>query len=212
LPAIKIGARPSRLAVAQVKEITDQLGGLESRLKLFATSGDCDMLTPIDRAEGSDFFTDLIEQALLKREIDLAVHSAKDLPDKLPDGLVIAVTTKSIETRDVLVSKGNLKLNEVPAGSRVGTSSRRRKEQLRELRPDIEPLDLRGNIDERLAKLDQDDFEAIILAGAALMRLDLKQRISEWLNFETADGQGSLALEVRANDQELIKWLREKFI
>lgn len=209
---IRIGTRGSRLALAQVGEVVGWLGTRDLELKVFETTGDLDKQTPINEVESTDFFTDKIEKALLNGEIDLAVHSAKDLPDATPEGLKIAAVTKSIDPADVLVSRRNLKLSELPPGARVGTSSRRRQDQLIRLRPDLRVVDLRGNIEERLAKLDQGKYDAIIMAAAGLIRLGLENRIAERLPFETAKGQGSLALEIRENDEELKEWLKARFI
>lgn len=212
LRKICIGTRGSRLALAQADEVVRSIGAGGVEVLIFDTAGDRDKDTPIDKVEGTDFFTDRIENALLKGEIDLAVHSAKDLPDRIPDGLTVAAVTPSIDADDVLVAKNNLKLSELPKGTKVGTSSKRRKEQLLELRSDLIVQDLRGNIDERLRKLDRGEYDAIIVAAAGLIRLGLEKRITERLPFETAKRQGSLALEIRDNDKELKEWLRAKFI
>ena len=209
---IRIGNRSSRLALAQAAEITKQFGEQEIELLTFATSGDLDKETPIDQVEGTDFFTDRIEQALLEKKIDLAIHSAKDLPKEIPSGLEITVFTPSADSSDALVSRNNLKLADLPAGSKVGTSSKRRKEQLLKFAPQVKVVDLRGSFDERLAKLDQGEYDAIIIATIALKRLGLEHRISEKLSFVTASGQGSLALEVRKEDKDLRQWLKQKFI
>jgi len=198
--------------LAQVREVVEKLGVKEIAIKIYNTSGDLDKVTPIEKVEGTDFFTDKIEQALLGHEIDLAVHSAKDLPETIPEGLAIAVITRSIDPSDILVSRGNFKLGELPQGARVGTSSGRRKKQLLQVRPDLEVADLRGNLDERLEKLDRGEYDAIVVAAAGLIRLGLAERITERLPFETAKGQGALALEIRKEDQELELWLKEKFI
>lgn len=207
---LRIGTRGSRLALAQTKEVVERLGTDPVEVRIYETAGDIDKNTPIEKVEGTDFFTNSIENALINGEIDMAIHSAKDLPDKIPAKLKIAVLMRSIDPADVLVSKGNLKLAELPAGAIVGTSSRRRKEQLLKLRPDIKVADLRGNIDERLAKLDAGKYDAIVIAAAGLIRLGLEGRITERLTFETAKGQGSLALEVREGNKGLILWLKEK--
>ena len=205
---IRIGTRASRLALAQVNEVVRRFGIGEYAIVVYDTSGDIDKDTPIAEVEGTDFFTDRIERALLRKEIDLAVHSAKDLPDRIPEGLMIVATTESIDKDDVLVSKGNLKLSELPAGAKVGTSSRRRKESLLMLRSDLEIIDLRGNIEERMEKLDRGEYAAIVIAAAGLIRLGLEHRIAERLPFETAPGQGALALEIRKEDKELYAWLK----
>lgn len=209
---IRIGTRASRLALEQVNEVVRRFGIGEHEIVVYDTSGDIDKDTPIAEVEGTDFFTDRIERALLKKEIDLAVHSAKDLPDRIPEGLMIVATTESIDKDDVLVSKGNLKLSELPAGAKVGTSSRRRKESLLMLRSDLKLIDLRGNIEERMEKLNRGEYDAIVIAAAGLIRLGLEHRIAERLPFEAAPGQGALALEIRKEDKELCVWIKERFI
>jgi hydroxymethylbilane synthase len=212
LRKIRIGTRGSRLGLVQVEETLRFLGEVEHEILTFDTSGDIDRKTPVSEVEGTDFFTDSIERALLKGEIDMAVHSAKDLPDSLPEALTIAAVTKSIDEDDVLASKGNLTLRELFPGAKVGTSSKRRKEALRKIRPDLQIVDLRGNVEERIKRLDKGEFDAIVIAAAGLIRLGLEDRISERLPFETARGQGSLAIEIRQGDSELKKWIKEKFI
>jgi hydroxymethylbilane synthase len=194
----KLGTRKSRLAVKQVEEFTKYFPSEKFEIVYFETAGDIDKTTPISGVEGSDFFTDTIDRALLDGEIDLAVHSAKDLPDKLPNGIKVAFVTESIDPNDVLVSKNNLKLNELPKGAKVGTSSQRRKEQLINIRNDLQVLDIRGNIDERLEKLDKGEYDAIILAGAGLKRLGLENRVTEVLTFSPHPMQGRLAVTTRS--------------
>jgi len=190
------------------------LRGLDKRLQCnlvkISTDGDLDRITPISNIEGSDFFTRQIEETLLQREIDLAVHSAKDLPDEIPEGLVIAVITKSIDSYDALVSKGNLKINELRTGSKIGASSVRRKTQLKKYRRDFQVVDIRGNIAERLEQLDKNGLDAIIAATCALVRLGLEDRISQRIPFEILKPhplQGSLALEIREDNWKLRKLL-----
>ena len=206
---IRIGTRGSRLALAQIGEVVAMIPDVKYEVSVYNTKGDLDKNTPIDGVAGSDFFTDVIDKALLDKKIDLAVHSAKDLPEKVDDGLEIAVFTKPIDSRDVLVSKNNLKLSELVSGSRIGTSSYRRKKQIQMYRKDLSILDIRGNVDERLNKLDSGEYEAIVVARAALIRLGLENRATEILPFGTAWGQGSLALVIRETDKEFCEWLRE---
>lgn len=206
---LRIGSRASRLALAQVKEILEKLPEMESETIYFETTGDKDRKTPIDRLEGTDFFTDAIENALRERKIDLAIHSAKDLPNDLDDDFKIALLTDPIDKADVLVSRDNLSLAQLPKGARVGTSSKRRKAQLQELRADLNIIDLRGDVDQRVERLDNGEFDAIVIAAAGLIRLGLENRITERLPFVTAKGQGSLAIEVRKDDKELIGWLEK---
>src|SRR3989338_7367810 len=137
----KVGTRPSPLALKQVEEILGLLKKFSVDLKVevvkFDTYGDKDKVTPISDIEGTDFFTKEIDGALLKGDVDFAVHSAKDLPDRIADGLFIAAITKPLEPSDCLVSKNNLKLNELPVGAKIGSSSARRKAQLKDFRPDL---------------------------------------------------------------------------
>jgi hydroxymethylbilane synthase len=154
--------------------------------------------------EGTDFFTRELDEALLKGEIDFAVHSAKDLPDKLADRLVILKITPSIDPCDVLVSKGGLKLDELPHNAKIGTSSVRRKTQLKKYRDDFRIIDIRGNIGERLEKLHSSDLDAIVIAAAGLIRLGLAEKITQRLPFDVMQPhplQGALAIVARKGDQ-----------
>ncbi|MFH1958000.1 MAG: hydroxymethylbilane synthase [bacterium] len=181
-------------------------------VKTYNTSGDMDKTTPISEIDGSDFFTDFLEKALLNGEIDIAVHSAKDLPDKISDGLVIAAVTRSIDPYDVLISKNNLSLSELPNGAKIATSSIRRKEQLKKYRPDFQILDIRGNIEERLAKLDNSNLDGIVIAAAGLIRLGLENRITQKIPFEILvphPMQGALAIETRKDNEEMINRVKK---
>ena len=206
----RIGARTSHLALKQVGEVIGLLKVIYPKLKYeiigIDTYGDKDKITPISDIEGTDFFTREIEEKLLKGEIDFAVHSAKDLPDILPKGLVIAAITKAGDPYDALVSKGNLKIGQLPRGAKIGTSSQGRKTQLKKYREDFQLLDLRGNIEERLEKLDTDSLDAIVVAACALIRLGLESRITQRVPFEILRPhplQGALAIEAREDNQEL---------
>ena len=214
----KVGTRASYLALKQVEEISQKLKKFYPEISLEAvkidTYGDKDKLTPISEIEGSDFFTQSIDAALLKGEIDFAVHSAKDLPDELPRGLKIAAITASLALEDVLISKKGLKLNALSQGARVGTSSLRRKEQLKKYRSDFKIVDIRGTILERLALLDNGssvNLDAIIIAKAGLMRLGLQNRITQELPLTIVKPhplQGALALVVKAENKELADVLK----
>lgn len=214
---VKVGTRPSKLAIAQVKEVFDLLRiagvSLDYQIITFETTGDIDKKTPISEVEGTDFFTDSIERALLKGEIDVAIHSAKDLPDKLPQGLTIAAITKSIDPYDVLVVRKDLNyrsLDELPYSAKIGTSSTRRKIQLKTYRPDLQIVDIRGNIDERIELLDNSDLCGIVIASAGLIRLGFEKRITQKIPFEIIKPhplQGCLAVEIRSSDYNLIELL-----
>ncbi|MCM8778913.1 MAG: hydroxymethylbilane synthase [Candidatus Omnitrophica bacterium] len=211
----RIGTRRSPLALKQVEEIVNSLRRFYPEFLYevigIDTYGDKDKVTPISEIEGTDFFTKEIEEALLKEEIDFAVHSAKDLPDVIPNGLTIAAITKSIDPYDALVSKNNLKLNKLPQGAKIGASSLRRKVELKRYRPDFQIVDIRGNIEERLEKLDKDNLDALIVAACALMRLGLENRIAQRIPFAILTPhplQGSLAIEVRKDNRDLINFLK----
>jgi len=210
----RIGTRKSPLALRQVEEILNILEKTHPAIGVeivgIETCGDRDKNTPISYAEGSDFFTKEIDEALLGGKIDFAVHSAKDLPDALRDGLVIATMTDSIDPYDALVSKSNLSLDELPYQAKIGTSSLRRKTQLKKYRNDFQIVDIRGNIEERLKLLDFDyklDLDAIVIAVAGLIRLGLENRIAQRIPFEILRPhplQGTLAVVARRNDVDLI--------
>ncbi len=211
---LRVGTRTSPLALAQVREIEHALKAVAPPVKLeivkMDTAGDLDKLTPISAMEGTDFFTREIDRALLNGKIDLAIHSAKDLPDVIPEGIVIAATTRSVDPYDVLVSRSGLKLRDLPKGARVGTSSERRKAQLLAFRPDLKLVDIRGTMGERLEKLVSERLDAIVIAGAGLIRLGLGGRITERISLDILKPhplQGSLAVAVRAEDQELRNFL-----
>ena len=210
----KIGTRSSPLALKQVEEILDALIGFHPAIKTqivsIDTYGDMDKNTPISDVEGADFFTKEIDKALLRGEIDFAVHSAKDLPDTLREGLSIVAVTKSIDPHDVLISKRGLRLDELPQGAKIGTSSRRRKEGLKRSRADFNVVDIRGNIGERLTKLDNTDLDGVVIAGCALRRLGMEHRITQIIPFEIIEPhplQGALAIVARKEDTNLIKEL-----
>lgn len=218
MSVIRIGSRKSPLALKQVDEIQALFErhnvAAECEVVLFDTRGDRDKATPIDRLEGSDFFTDEIQAALIDGTIDCAVHSAKDLPDSLIAGHSVYIADQSIDPDEVLVSKNNCTFDMLPEGARIGTSSTRRKEQLLRRRPDLVMCDIRGNIGERLAILDEGDLDGIVIAAAGLVRLGLSDRISERLIFlEPHPLQGKLALEMRSDDvrmkeviEQLLGW------
>jgi len=208
----KIGTRTSPLALKQVGEVLSALKnlypGIGAEIVGIDAYGDKDRTTPISETEGGDFFTREIDKALLRGEIDFAVHSAKDLPDILEKGLSIAAITKSIDPFDVLVSKSGLKLGELPCGARIGTSSLRRKEALKRFRPDFQMIDIRGNIEERLGLLD--GLDGIVIAAAGLIRLGLEDRITQRIPFDILRPhplQGALAIVTRSYDLDLIKFL-----
>jgi hydroxymethylbilane synthase len=202
-----IGTRGSRLALTQSRWVAAQLRlrhpELEVRLLPIRTSGDVLADQPLSDIGGRGFFVGEIEAALLSGAIDLAVHSAKDLPSVLPAGLALAAFPRRTDPRDVLISNAGT-LDTLPAGARVGTSSPRRTCQVRARRPDLVPRGIRGNVDSRLRKLAYGEYDAIVLAAAGLLRLGREGEITEWFSPDSmvpAVGQGALALEVREDDQ-----------
>ena len=176
------------------------------------TTGDIIQDVALARLEGKAFFTKEIEDALLGGEVDLAVHSGKDVPTEQPDGLMIAGFLKRHTPFDAWISKSGDTLSALPAGARVGTSSLRRRALLASIRPDLAIDDLRGNVDTRLRKLDNGEYDAIVLAGAGLERLQMMDRITELLSpplFPPAVAQGAIAIEQRLDDKPCDILLRE---
>ena len=212
---IRIGARQSLLSKTQIAEIRKFLKTLADHINLeevfIDTPCDRDKRTPLPEIRDNDFFTRDIDQALLEGRIDIAVHSAKDLPQKLVPGLTVIAVMPSIASWDCLVSKNNVPLKSLPQGAIVGTSSVTRKENLTRLRPDIKAADIRGNVPDRIKQLDTGKFDALILACAGLIRLGLTDRIAEVFSekvFPSTLGQGSLALVARNDDIELMEFLK----
>ncbi len=206
---VVIGTRASKLALWQAHHIADALRSeypdLNVEIRHMVTTGDKILDVPLAKIGGKGLFTKELEQAMLAGEIDLAVHSLKDMPTQLPEGLILGAITERADAADALVSVKYNSLAELPSGAKVGTSSLRRKAQLLHHRPDLTILDLRGNLDTRLRKLDEGQFDAILLAAAGLKRLGWQERIREELPPEIclpAVGQGALAIECRADDSE----------
>jgi hydroxymethylbilane synthase len=182
------------------------LPDVEIEIVPITTTGDKILDTPLAKIGDKGLFTKEIEKALLNKEIDLAVHSLKDLPTTLPQGLKIAAYTMRDYPFDVLVSREGKKLKELPKGAVVGTSSLRRKALIKRHRPDVVIKDIRGNVDTRLRKLEEGQYDAIILAQSSLERLGLGNLITEVLDyFIPAVGQGIMAVEIREEDEELKK-------
>lgn len=210
---IIIGTRGSQLALAQTDEVATQLKKLSSSthitIKIIKTKGDKITEVPLAKIGSQGLFIKELEEALLRKEIDIAVHSMKDVPTDISPGLIIGAITKRLDTRDVLIAKGNKLLNELPNGAVIGTSSLRRKIQLLDYRKDFKIIDLRGNIDTRLKKLSlQHELQAIIVALAGVIRLGLEDKITQILPTDIilpAAGQGALGIELREDDIELRK-------
>ena len=206
---IRVGTRGSKLALAQTAMIVRDLGALYPGVSFdtvtIRTTGDARVNVPFAAVGTKGMFVKEIEEALLAGEIDFAVHSMKDMPGELTDGLSLAATPPRVDPRDALVSP-HRHIGDVPEGGRVGTSSLRRRAQLTALRPDLQVEELRGNLDTRLRKLDEGLYDAILLACAGLERLGYADRIRERLpveQFVPAPGQGALALEIRSGDDKM---------
>lgn len=195
---LRVGTRPSKLALLQVKEIISQFPGHEFEIIHIYTSGDIDKETSLVEKEVTSFFSDKIEELLLKREIDFAVHSAKDLDGDIVPETEIVATTKAVSIYDCLVSKNNVPLNSLKKHAVIGTSSIRRQSAIKKYRSDLVAISLRGNVDERINKLDKGYYDGIIVAHAALLRLGLKNRISQIIPesiIEPHPLQGRLAIQ-----------------
>jgi hydroxymethylbilane synthase len=204
----RIGTRGSTLALWQanhVKKLLEAGGTVQAEIITIKTSGDQDQESSISQIGTRGVFIKELEEALLDKRIDLAVHSMKDVPTEIPEGLTITAILKRDEVRDCLVCKFGHKLAKLPRSAKVGTSSVRRRAQLLRNRPDLDIRELRGNIDTRLRKLDDCEYHAIVLAKAGLDRLGLGWRSAEVLTTEVmlpAVGQGALGIETRADDEE----------
>jgi len=214
LKSLRIGTRGSTLARWQAEFVRAGLArhGVAAELVIVSTSGDRDRQSSLRVIGGKGVFTKELEDALLEERIDLAVHSMKDMPTTLPAGLAIAAICEREDVRDALISRGGLKLDQLPSGARIGTSSLRRQAQLRHYRRDLEMLDMRGNVDTRLAKVAQGNYDAIILAKAGLDRLGKAGQISEIVPPEIclpAAGQGAIGIETRKRDDELSAAVRK---
>jgi len=212
-----IGSRGSLLALTQTKFIQSEIRRIapeiETRIEIIKTSADKDQVASLRASGGAGVFVKELEQSLLRGEIDLAVHSMKDVPTALADGLRVAAVPEREDARDALIISRNIHgalpagkapaLSGLPEGARVGTGSFRRQAQLLALRPDLRILDIRGNVDTRIGKMENGEYDAVALASAGLRRLGLQNRISYTLSFDEmlpAPGQGALAIEVRADD------------
>ena len=208
---IRIGTRTSELALRQARMVQTALAaqGLDSELVTYKTVGDKRLDESLSSIGAKGLFTKELETGLLKRKIDLAVHSLKDLPTESPDGLVVAAVLVREDPRDALVVNGRIlaeSLDDLPPGSRVGTSSLRRRAQLLSARPDLEVAELRGNVPTRLKKVDEGRVHAAILAAAGLHRLGAHQHIKSYLDAPAwlpAAGQGAIAVQARADDDAI---------
>jgi len=207
---LRIATRKSPLALWQANHVRDALmarnPGLDVELFTMTTQGDKILDTPLAKVGGKGLFVKELELGILEGRADLAVHSMKDVPVEFPEGLGLAAILKREDPRDVLISKTFSSIDALPEGARVGTSSLRRQCQLRARRPDLEVLDLRGNVNTRLAKLDNGDYDAILLAAAGVKRMGWEDRITELLppeQFLPAIGQGAIGIEIRVADERV---------
>ena len=211
---IIIGTRGSKLALIQSEEIRRRLQekGCSSTLKIIKTKGDKILDTPLSKIGDKGLFVKEIEEELLKKTVDIAVHSLKDLPSVLPDELCIGATPLREDKRDVFISKDGRKLHELSRGKVIGTSSLRRKAQILSMRPDLIVKDIRGNLDTRLRKLEEGEFDGLILAAAGLIRMGLKDKITEYFSPDMvipSPGQGVIAVEVRKDNRDILNLLKE---
>lgn len=215
---IVVGSRQSALALTQTGHVIDALTALSEEqglevqfeIKKIITKGDRILDVTLSKVGGKGLFVKEIEQALLDGEIDMAVHSMKDMPSELQEGLVNGAIPSRVDPRDCLITRTGCSLEELPQGARLGTSSLRRASQLKLYRPDLQIESIRGNIDSRLRKLETEGFDAIMLAAAGLERMGWSDRITSFLPTEIclpAVGQGALGIECRANDIEMLQLL-----
>lgn len=206
-----VGTRGSKLALWQAnfiaRAIRERCAETEVIIKHIITTGDRVLDVPLAKIGGKGLFTKELENQLLAGEIDLAVHSLKDMPTELPAGLILGAITQRVDPGDALISPRYKTIDQLPKGARLGTSSLRRRAQLLRYRPDLSVTDLRGNLDTRLAKLHSQELDAIVLAVAGLKRLGWEEHITQILPRDIclpAVGQGALAIETRAGDTELL--------
>jgi hydroxymethylbilane synthase len=214
---IIVGSRRSKLALTQTNWVIDQLKAIdptyEFEVKEIVTKGDQILDVTLSKVGGKGLFVKEIEQAMLDKEIDMAVHSMKDMPAVLPEGLTIGCIPEREDHRDAFISKNHVALKDLPSGAIVGTSSLRRGAQILSVRPDLEIKWIRGNIDTRLSKLKNEDYDAIILAAAGLSRMGwTSDVVTEFLDPDLclpAVGQGALSIECRQDDEELLDLLNQ---
>ncbi len=207
-PVIRLGSRGSKLALWQAEFVRHEIErntGKKVEITKIKTTGDMILDVPLARVGGKGLFVKEIEEALLSGRIDLAVHSMKDVPTDLPHGLEIAAITRREDPRDAYLSVKYRRIEDLPQGARVGTSSLRRQTQLLGLRPDLAVESLRGNLDTRIRKMEEGRFDAILLAAAGLRRMGWEERITQYLPVEMslpAIGQGALGIEIRREDPD----------
>ncbi len=209
-----VGSRRSQLALVQTEWVIEQLRTFypdtEFEIREIVTKGDKILDVTLSKVGGKGLFVKEIEQALLEKEIDFAVHSMKDMPAEMPEGLTLASVPKREDPRDCLISHHNYTIDTLPKGARVGTSSLRRAAQILAYREDLQIESIRGNINTRLSKLETDGLDSIILAAAGIHRVGWNDRITQYLDTEIsipAVGQGALGIQARKNDSEILEML-----
>ena len=207
---IKVGTRGSKLALTQTNYVVEALKNvapeIEAEICVIKTSGDIMQDVSLAQIGGQGVFVKEIEEALLAGSIDLAVHSIKDVPGETPEGLIFAAVMQREDARDILVSRGNVKMEFMPKGAKIGTGSLRRAAQIKAMLPDVNIFPLRGNIDTRLKKIETENLTGVILAAAGMKRLGYLEKITQYLPVELmlpAVGQGALGLQIRKGDTEL---------
>ncbi len=213
-PRLRIGTRASALARWQAEHVAGALralpGAPEPELVLIKTEGDRIQDVPLSQVDGKAFFTKEIEEALLTGRADVAVHSLKDLATEMPPGLALGAVLEREDPRDVLIAREVTNLEDLPAGARVGTSSLRRRALLARWRPDLELVELRGNVPTRIEKLDGGGYDAIVLAAAGVKRLGMEEKISSYLPFARflpAVSQGAIGIQIRTVDEAVSRWV-----
>jgi hydroxymethylbilane synthase len=209
LKSLRIGTRASQLALWQANWVKSELEkrypGMEVTLTKIKTIGDKILDVPLAQVGGKGLFVKEIEEAMLRGEIDIAVHSMKDVPTEFPDGLGLVCITEREDPRDAVISR-NVKFADLPKGARIGTSALRRQAQLLKARPDLEMVIIRGNVETRIRKLEEDKLDAVILAAAGLKRLGFTEKVAEYLPVDfsiPAIGQGALGIECRLDDEQM---------
>jgi hydroxymethylbilane synthase len=211
---VRIGTRGSALALWQARHVADRIVALPGappvELVTIETTGDVIRDVPLSTLPGRAFFTKELESAIADHRVDLAVHSLKDVATAIPARLVLGAILEREDPRDVLVARPDLRLRSLPEGARIGTSSLRRAAFLRRWRPDLAVVDLRGNVPTRLRRLDDGEYDAIVLAAAGLNRLGLEARITDYLPADVmlpAVSQGAIAVQARAGDDRVLRWV-----
>lgn len=212
MDSFKAGTRGSKLALTQTRHVIsllrDKNPNAVLELVIIRTEGDVDQKTSLEKIGGVGLFTKQIESALLDKTVDIAIHSAKDLPSVMTEGLTIGAIPEREDCRDAWLSRDGSGLDNIKEGAVVGTSSPRRRAQLRQIRSDLEVRDIRGNVDTRLRKLDEGEYDAIMMAHAGLKRIGMEERITELIPTDRiipAPGQGFLLVQVRADDEKAVK-------